>query len=365
MKLECSGEKIKSAILQADRITAKNVTLPILNSILLIASGKTLKIRSTNLSLGIELEIPAKIEKDGVLAVKGTTIATLLGTLTKNETIFMEAISDNLKITTKSNTTLIKSYPHEDFPTIPHVSGSEVKIPVKYFVGGLQSVYYSASVSDIKPEISSVYVYPGEEGLVFVATDSFRLAEKKIRLKNLGNFEPIIIPYKNVMEIVRILDGYSDDITLTTSKNQISFATEGLYVTSRVIDGVFPDYKQIIPQGSETEIIVIKQELLQALKVSNIFSDKFNQITLEADPKQKKFLLYSKNADVGESTVTIPAALSGKSIEANLNYKYFLDCFQSIQQDSVSIKCTEASRPIVIQNVGDHSFTYLIMPMNR
>ncbi len=132
-----------------------------------------------------------------------------------------------------------------------------------------------------------------------------------------------------------------------------------------MIDGIYPDYKQIIPNNFTTEIVSIKQELLQSLKVSNIFSDKFNQITIDVNPKNKKFQIYSKNADVGESTITIPAVLSGNPIQANLNYKYFLDCFQSINQDSVSIKCIDGAHPIVIQNVGDHSFTYLIMPMNK
>ncbi len=364
MKLECSGEKIKMAVASAERITGKNLTLPILNSILLVASDKTLKIRATNLSLGIEIEIPAKIEKEGVLAVKGSVLSGLLNAVS-NETVSLEQKDENLSIKTKWNTALIKSHPHDDFPTIPRVSGTDVLVPTKKFIEGIQSVHYSSSPSDIKPEIASVYVYADNDSMVFVATDSFRLAEKKVKIKNISNFEPLIIPNKNVLEIMRALDMAGDEMNLSFTKNQIAISAPGLYLTSRIVDGIFPDYKQIIPKSSTTEITVLKQDLLQALKVSNIFSDKFNQINITASAKDKKLSIYAKNNDVGETTVTITSAMKGEDLEIGLNYKYFLDCFQSIPEDSLVLKCEGNSRPMIISGAGNNSFMYLIMPMNR
>jgi DNA polymerase-3 subunit beta len=149
------------------------------------------------------------------------------------------------------------------------------------------------------------------------------------------------------------------------NKNQISFSSEGLYLTSRVIDGIFPDYRQIIPKNSTTNAVLLKQDLLNALKLSNIFSDKFNQVNLKISPKEKVFELSSSNNDIGENKTYLDAAITGEAVELGFNYKYFLDCFPSINTDSLSIKFSGASFPIVVNPVSDSSFTYLIMPMNR
>jgi DNA polymerase-3 subunit beta len=149
------------------------------------------------------------------------------------------------------------------------------------------------------------------------------------------------------------------------NKNQISFSSDDVYLTSRVIDGVFPHYRQIIPKTSSTNATVLKQDLLNALKLSNIFSDKFNQVNLKITPKEKVFELSSANNDIGENKTYLDAAMGGEGVELGFNYKYFLDCFQSITTDSVSIKASGASSPLVISPVSDPSFIYLIMPMNR
>jgi DNA polymerase-3 subunit beta len=221
-------------------------------------------------------------------------------------------------------------------------------------------------VSDIKPEISSVYMYQdGNDEIVFVSTDSFRLAEKKIKVKGIPEFPGIIIPYKNIIEIIRVLGDTDSEVSITLSKNQISLSTGMTYITSRIIDGVFPDYKQIVPKESTTTVVALKQDLVSALKLSNIFSDKFNQITCVVKPGEKLFEVYAKNTDVGENTASIAASLTGQPIEINCNYRYVMDCFQSIGADSVSFDFAGANRPLMIRGISDTSFLYLVMPMNR
>ncbi len=365
MKLECEIEKIKNGILQAERITGKNLTLPVLNSILLIASDRFLKLRATNLSLGIEVELPAKVEKDGLVAIPGSVLAGIFSNIFDNGSVLLESENGNLFIRTKKSKIKLKGQPCDDFPTIPIVSGITLEIESKKLIDGIKSVYYSSSPSDIKPEISSVYIYSNEDNLIFVSTDSFRLAEKKVKMKRLEEIPGILIPFKNVPEILRVFGEFSGTIKIHLNKNQISFSANNIYLTSRIVDGVFPDYRQIIPKESKTEAVILKQDLLNALKLSNIFSDKFNQINLNIKPKEKIFELTSINNDVGENKTELDAAISGENIELGFNYKYFLDCFQSITTDSLSIKLNEANRPIVITPVSDPSFTYLIMPMNR
>jgi DNA polymerase-3 subunit beta len=348
-----------------ERITGKNLTLPVLGSILFEAKGKILTLRATNLSLGIEMNISAKVEKEGVVAMRGDILNSLFSTFSNESNVLIEEKESSVFITTKNNSVVIKTLPHDDFPTLPIVSGDNFQLPSKKISDGLKSVNYSASSSDIKPEIGSVYIYQDDGNIIFTATDSFRLAEKKIKAKNIDNFNEVLIPFKNTVEILRILDGISDDVDVVVNKNQISFTAPGLYLTSRVVDSVFPDYKQIIPKNPTTEAVILKQDLINALKVSNIFSDKFNQITISVSPSKKKFEIMSKNIDIGENVSSVHSSISGEDVEVNLNYRYILDSFQSINSDSVSLSFSGNNKPVIIKPIGDQSFMYLVMPMNR
>jgi len=365
MKIECAIDKIKKALITVERLTGKNLTLPVLGSVLWVAKGKTLKLRSTNLNIGIEVEIGAKIEKEGIVAVRGDILSSLFSILQGDTTVKFELINGNLLVKTSTSTILLKSISNEDFPTIPTVEGESFIMPVKKLIEGIKAVYYSASISEIKPEIGSVYIYPEDDMLVFVSTDSFRLAEKRVKIKQKLSFNGILIPFKNVVEIIKVFDGIDEDSKITLQNNQISFKTDNIYLTSRVVDGSFPDYKQIIPKTPTTKAIVLKQDFISSLKISNIFSDKFNQIVITIKPEEKTFEVESKNTDIGENTTLLSGALTGDSVSANFNYKYILDCFQSVSGDSLSIELSGNNRPMVIRAVGDSSFMYLVMPMNR
>ncbi len=365
MKLECSIEKIRNALTTVERLTGKNLTLPVLGSVLWVATGKTLKLRATNLSVGIEIDVDAKIEKEGVVAIKGNILPSLFAVLSGDSKVSFELINDNLSVKTKTSTILLKSISHEDFPTIPLVSGDQCEIPVKKFIEGLRAVYYSASLSEIKPEIGSIYIYPEDDMLVFVATDSFRLAEKKIKIKQKLTFTGILIPLKNTVELIKVFDDSTEDVVITLQKNQISFKTNTIYFTSRVVDGNFPDYKQIIPKKSTTEAIILKQDFISSLKISNIFTDKLNQVTFTINPSDKIFEIESKNSDIGENTTFVSGSFTGEEVVAHFNYKYILDCFNSISGDSLKIELNGNNKPMILRTVGDVSFMYLVMPMNR
>ncbi|HEV7702332.1 MAG TPA: DNA polymerase III subunit beta [Candidatus Paceibacterota bacterium] len=364
MKLECKIEELRDGISKAEKVIGKNLTLPILSSILLTTDKNSLILRATNLSIGIEIRIPAKIDTAGTVAVSGTILNNIFSNFPQNESIFIESIDGNLSVTTKKSKIKIKGQLHDDFPTIPKISGTDFEIESKKIINGIKSVYYSALISDIKPEISSVYMYTKEDNLIFVSTDSFRLAEKKIKTKGLPEISGILIPFKNISEIIRIFGEVNGDLKVSFNKNSISFSSDTIYLTSRVIDGIFPDYRQIIPKESTSAAVILKQDLLNTLKLANIFSDKFNQINLNVLPKEKIFELSSVNNDIGENKTHVDAALTGEDVQLGFNYKYFLDCFQSITTDSISIKFAGSLKPIIISPVSDTSFTYLIMPMN-
>ena len=368
MKLEINSQKLKEIVALTEHVAGKHVTLPVLSCILIEIKGRTATFKSTNLDIGIEIEIPVKSDGDGIIAVPAHILSSFVSQIyDQNQMVHMETVSGNIHINSSKSKGVIKTVPPEDFPSIPKVTdGEEVILPAELFIKGLQSVFYSASASNVKPELSSVYVYRANEYLTFAATDSFRLAEKKIQAPVSTNLHDILIPFKNISEIIRLLQYMGGKVTVRVNKNLISFEANGVYAASRIIDGVFPDYKQILPKSYVTEAIVLKQDFLNALKISNIFSDKFNQVRLIIDPKEKIFEVHTKNSDVGENQTTIDGALTGDRMEVNFNYKYVVDCLQAIEADSISLQLSGLNKPMVIRPVsGDQTFTYLVMPMNR
>lgn len=365
MNIECNVEKLKNAVTLADRMTGKNLTLPVLHSILITASGKTLKIRSTNLSVGIEIEIPATVTTEGMVAVKGDVVANVCGNISGSNTVTLVVENDNLVISSLKAKTVIKCLPHDEFPSLPVVEGDGFDIKSEVLQDGMRSVYFAAAVSDIKPEIASIFLYSEHEMLYFVATDSFRLAEKKTKIKGISDISKILIPYKSVADILRVLEVAGDTIRVAYTRNQIAVSGNGIYFTSRLIDGGFPQYQLIIPKEEETKIVVIKQDLINTLRLSTVFADKFFQVVFTVDAQTKHITVSSKNTDVGSSLATIDAVIEGAPIEVVFNLKYFLDVFQAIPGDSISLSFTKPNKPILVRSVSDTSFFYLLMPTNR
>lgn len=365
MKTECVQDKLQKILSLAEKIAGKNLNLPVLSCVLLDVKKNGVTIRATNLDLGFESFMPAKVEEEGILAVPAGTLSSFISSLVGEKSVKLSGSENLLSVTTSKSKTSIKCLPTEDFPTIPEISKEKhFEINAEDFMRGLKAVWYSSSVSSIKAELASVYVYPEDGYAVFAATDSFRLAEQKVKMKTL-DFDKVLIPFKNIPEIIRVLESISGLVEVRLNKNQIVFVSGGTYLTSRVVDGTFPDYRQIIPKEFKTEAIVLKEDLVRSLKVANIFSDTFNQVGVAINPKEKKFELTTKNNNLGENSSLLDAALTGESVEANFNYRYIADCLQSITTDSVSLSFAGQGRPVVIRGVGDRNFTYLVMPMNR
>ncbi len=366
MKFECIKDKLLDAITKAGKIaTNRNPGLPVLSCFLLENKNNRLIIKATNLDIGIRLEVPVKTETPGVVAVPGEVLINLIGNLPETKNIKFEGSNGEVKLTTNKNFATIKTKDPNDFPSIPETKSEPFNMPASDFVNGLKAVWYSSTQSSIKPELSSVFIYSDSEDLVFAATDSFRLAEKRIKLKQSKDFGNVLLPYKNALEITRILDGEGGDVSVFIDKNQISLSSGGTYITSRLVDSTFPDYKQIIPKEFETEAVVLRQDLASSLKLANVMSDKFNQINLVIYPVKKVFEMKTKNTELGENIYSIDAALSGKDIDISFNLKYVSDCLNSLTADSVSVSLNDVSKPMVIRGVGDKSFLYLVMPMNR
>lgn len=362
----CNRELLQKYISYADKVTGKNLSLPILNNVLISTNNKSLIIRATNLEVGVEFQLPAEIKKEGSIAIPGSLFANILNTIPDEDFITLESNNGVLKITTKTKNLTIKGFLPDDFPTIPIIKNGDIlTISTQKFIQGIKSVIMSASFSDIKPEIASVYLTQNHEAIIFVATDSFRLAEKKVKYQSASIIQNVIIPIKNITELIRVFENNEEDIDIIFTKTQIACVGKSTYITSRVIQGVYPDYTQIIPKSHTTELTILKQDLINTLKLSNLFSDKFNKITFTVNPKEKICSITTKNAEVGEVESHLTANITGDAVEISLNGKHVFDALNSIDKDSITMQFNGNNKPVVIQSFGDNTFTYLTMPLTR
>lgn len=366
MKIECIKDQLEEVLNKADKIAGKNITLPVLAGFYLSARQNSLIIKATNLDLGISLTLPVKVVEPGIVVVPAHILSSFISSLLKDKNITINTKNQVLEVKTANTKTNIKTLPSEDFPIIPEISDDGAfSIPTRDFIFGIKSVFYAAAVGSIRPELSSISITYEEGYLVFVATDSFRLAEKKIRVKKVPHFKQILIPQKNAIEIIKIFDKSDEEISISIEEHQIALRAKNVYLMSRIIEGIFPDYRQIIPKENTSKAVLLKQDIINSLKTSLIFSDTFNQLTLRLSPKAKSFEIESKNSTIGESIHNVEAVLEGDDLSINVHHRYLIDCFQSITTDSVSLSFSGQAKPIIIQGVGDTSFLYLVMPMNQ
>ena len=365
MKFETTTETLSQAVATASRFAERRANLPVLGCVLISAEGSRLTLRATNLECGVEIVVPAKVSTEGTVAVPAGILNGFLGN-TKGKTISASLAGEVFKVESERANASIKTIPHEDFPILPRVSAeTSFTIKASDLVRAIRSVAYCASLSAVKPELQSVLLY-GEAGkLTAVATDSFRLAEKQMPLKSTGSIPQLLVPARNAAELMRVLDSVKGDIEIYYNDNQLSTQADDIYYTSRLLDGAFPNYRQILPKEFSTEGLVLREDMSSALKSLSIFADKFAQVSLSIDPAKKALFLSSRNPDVGEQVSTVKATITGEPVSVSFNGRYLADSLQSIVGDSVRLHSNGAGKPMLIKDASDDSFLYLAMPMNR
>lgn len=343
----------------------KTTTLPALSSILIIAGDDGIKMRATNLETGIDFKLDGECTTKGVVAIPATLLQQIASSLTQEGKITLEHIGDIISITSGTSKSSIKTTPYDDFPTIPFPENSKNRIVLPGSV--LRSLFTSiapcASSSTVRPELSSIYLSIEGGILTAVATDSFRLAEKKVPLTNKGIQGKFLIPAKNALDIAQALP--NEDIIVSFDENQCAFVGNDSMLVSRLTNAVYPDYRQIIPKESVVEAIILRKDFENALKRTIIFSDLFQKIRINFDPKKNLFSFFTRNTDIGESTEKLPARISGNALELSFNHRYLSGVLSLTDTESISVLAAGIGRPLIIKGVGDTSLLYLVSPMNQ
>jgi len=366
MNIICLQENFKKALNIVERIIGRNLTLPILNNVLLSIENNKLKISSTNLEIGINCWIPGKIKERGSITVPAKLINDFVNNL-PNEKIELKVKDKQLELKCKKFKSILKGLSADDFPIIPKIKLQPlINIKNNLLKNSFTQVVEMASTSESRPEISGIYINFYKNTIKLAATDSFRLAEKNIEINSKELKEQsIIIPQRTILEVIRILSEKKEqeEVKITLSNNQILFDFNNTQIISRLIDGQYPDYQQIIPSNSETEVIINRAELINNIKIASLFTGKVNDIKIFVDPKKSIIEISSKDADIGENKSKIEAEIKGKEVEVIFNYRYILDGLNNIYSDKVIIGLNDNTKPVLIRPVGDINYSYIVMPI--
>jgi DNA polymerase-3 subunit beta len=364
MHITVATETLQKKLELVARVSTKHVTLPVLQCVLFEVKGGVITVKATNLEIGIEATIEGVIEEEGVVAVPASTLIQTINLHTQKDTT-LRVEEGSLVIEERESTSQIKCVPHDEFPTIPRLTSDPQTVNGAQFALGIKTAVFAASQSSIKPELGSVYVLQKKEhSLTFVATDSFRLVEKTVTQPQLALESSLLIPHKNALEIMRMLETVTEDPKLQVDENQCAFTfSDGVYITSRLTSGSFPDYGQIIPKEYVTHATVLRKDLMHALKKTNIFLNKFMQIGMIVTTEA--LTISANSGEVGTTTESLAATVEGDELTLNFNQRYVADVLPHSTDDSLVLHFAGIGRPVVIEGVNDKTMRYLVMPMNR
>jgi DNA polymerase-3 subunit beta len=371
MKLEILKENLKNGLGVVEKIVGKNLSLPILNNVLIDIEDSFLNLVSTDLETSIKIWILTKIIEKGKIVVPAKFLSSFVSSL-PNEKITMEARDQNLYIECKNLKTQIQGFNPEEFPIIPKFDDAEfLEIDNNKLCQGLAQVIDVASPSQTRPEISGIYFSFSKNNVKIVATDSFRLAEKSIYLETpFKKEQSFILPQKPAREVMNILSDKGGVVKLYFSNNQVLFELPmaqvnhpQVQITSRLIDGEYPNYQDIIPQKFKTTVTLKRDEFLNQIKIASLFSGKVNEVKLSVNSDKKEVEVSAKSQDIGENKSSLPATISGDSVEISFNYKFLVDGLQNIKSSEVIFSISKEDGPCILKPVGDESYIYMVMPI--
>lgn len=364
MIITVDKKELASAVASVARFAERrSATLPVLSGIAIVAGDDGIKLRATNLETGIDMKVKGDIKTPGVVVLPAATLREMTSSFTGSGNVSLEFGGETVVITSEMGRSTMKTLPFEDFPTLPFPDAPRAKfsLPGATLRALVSTVASCASTSTVRPELASVLISFEGGMLKAVATDSFRLAEKKVSVQGKIDQFSMLIPAKNATDVVQTIP--DDEVEVLVDEHQCAFSWNSGIVTTRLVTQSYPDYAQIIPKAFVSEATVLRKDFESGLKRTAIFSDTFQKVKVSIEAKQ--IALTARNNDVGETSEHIPASVTGDAIELSFNHRYLSAPLPLITAESLTLSASGIGRPLVIRGVGDASFLYLVMPMNQ
>lgn len=374
MRVSCLQENLSRGLNIVSRAVGTRTTLPVLSNVLLATDNGRLRLAATNLDMGITAWIGASVEEDGAITVPARTLNDLVNTLSPERVDLEVAVrTEALHLACGATTASIKGIDAYDFPPIPEASDQDdvLAIPAEEFKEAIAMVAFAAARDDSRPILTGVLISYEEGLLTMAAADGFRLSVKEIPLEtDFAKSFSMVVPAKTLNEVARIItdDDEFVQLVLPPDRSQVLFYLQNVQIVSQLIDGTFPNYRQIIPQDFETRTVLYTADLLRAARRADIFAREANHTVRFAIEPQDGMAgvvhVHAQASETGENEVILDASIEGNSAEVAFNVRYLIDVLSVLPTDQVVLKTIRADKPGVLQPLNDDRFTHVVMPMH-
>jgi len=366
MKLICAQSDLERGLNIVNKAITPNTTLPVLNNIMLKAEGKKLHLSSTNLEVAIQYFIPADVKNEGSITIPAKLISSYISLL-KDEKVEISLLEgETVQIKSLTSQTKIKGINASEFPVIPKVEKENtVKVDTKDLETAITQTAFSASTNTSRPVLAGVLFDVDKDEIKIVATDSYRLAEKTIKLKEKTSVAiQCIIPARTVMELGKILAKAEEkEVEINFSKNQVLFTAGDVHLMSRLIEGRFPPYEKIIPKETRTKLEVLSEELANVVRRVSLFARENNNSIKLSVTNDGKLNISTDETRVGEEKAELNIKMSGENNKIALNAQYLLDVLNFVQCDKVLLEVEDKLSPAVVKSTKEKNYVYIIMPL--
>ncbi|MDO4287629.1 MAG: DNA polymerase III subunit beta [Eubacterium sp.] len=365
MKFSCSRDQLINALSIAQKGVSNRSTMPILEGIMFQVYNNQLVLTATDLEIGVQTSIPANVDTDGEIILSSNLILEVIRKLSGDEVFFDKEEGNQIKIDCLLSNFKIKGYPTDEFPEFPEIieeHSFSMEAPVLREM--IRGTLFSVAVSENIPVLTGLKMEIDKEMLRLIALDGYRLSLRQGALKTPGDGElSVIIPGKSMNELLKLLSGYNDEVVVKFSKTQIFFEMGETQFTSRLLEGEFINYRNIIPKEQTTRVKVSRRLLLASSERAALLAreGKNNLIKMDYNADQ---LIITSNAEIGDVFEVIPIENSGEAIRIAFNSKFFIDALKVIEQDDIEICLTTSVGPaVIVPEGGSDAFIYLILPV--
>jgi len=364
MELTVTQENLSRALSAVGRVASTKTQLPILGNILLRTDSNRLLVAATNLEIATTQYIGAKVVKPGAITIPARLVSEFISNLPK-ESIELKVVNNNLHITSGSYNSIINGVIADDFPELPTIneaSSIQYSIKTEDFKQAVAQTIITASSDSTRPVLTGVYWHSFEGQLFLAATDGYRLSERKLVATK--SEVAAIIPVQTLQEVLRTIVDDDSEVDILFDEVQVRFRINDAEIISRLIDGNFPDYRQLIPKKNDTIVTLDKSEFVRIVKIASLFArDSGGSITLTADSETKKLQIHSIASELGENTSEIGAQVDGEG-QITLNPRYLTDALSVIEGHTVEFGSSGKLAPTVIRSVDtEDNYYHIIMPL--
>ncbi len=371
MQFSCNQDTFSKYLNIISRVVNNRPGLPILNNVLFEATKGKVILKVTDLELSISTWIGADVKVEGKVTAPAKQLSEFINSIPE-EKVDVELDKQSFNISTENNSASFNTMPADDFPAIPMIEEGQkpvMKMNKADFVTAINRVAFAAARDDIKPVLTGVKVEITEDLVSFVCTDGLRLSKQVVKTAKGGETKSMLVPVRALEELAHIaseLNNEDDFIEffLLSDKNQVLFKFGEVELVSRLIDGEFPEYKQIIPTGYKTRSELSKTDFLNSLKVINIIARSVlgNKMILDIY-KDGKISLSATQSDLGKNQSNLACKVEGDDIKIAFSAKLLADVLNHLDSEDIIFECSEPVRPGVFKIKGDEDFVHLVMPM--